>query len=269
MKTRAVNWLAIAALWLPLACSSNNNNGNDGSVGGLDGGTSSDARIGSDVPSTADGGVGPDARSADVAIAPDGGIGEEVRGGDATVDAGNVADAVSVDGPALDGGAGPIDARADALTIDGGALLTTSQMATILTSANSGEIVAAETAVAKAQAKSVKSFAQTMIHDHTASQGKVQDLVKAEGLSPAPSALSAKLDADAGALLGQLHAEPSASFDRAYVQAQITAHRQVLDLLDGTLIPEATDAKLRSLLQATRTTVSDHLNQAEKLLATL
>jgi putative membrane protein len=52
------------------------------------------------------------------------------------------------------------------------------------------------------------------------------------------------------------------AFDRAYVEHEIAYHQQVLDALDKTLIPNATNAELKALLRQVRPAIAGHLAHA-------
>ena len=59
------------------------------------------------------------------------------------------------------------------------------------------------------------------------------------------------------------------AFDRAYIDREVAFHQTVLDALDDTLIPGATNEELRGLLQQVRPAIEAHLEHARELQSSL
>jgi putative membrane protein len=60
-----------------------------------------------------------------------------------------------------------------------------------------------------------------------------------------------------------------AAFDKAYVDNEVAYHQAVLDAVDKTLIPGASNAELKALLVKVRPAFVAHLEHAKKLQASL
>jgi putative membrane protein len=60
-----------------------------------------------------------------------------------------------------------------------------------------------------------------------------------------------------------------AAFDKAYIDHEVAYHQQVLDAVDKTLIPSATNAELKALLEKVRPAFVAHLTHAKELQASL
>ena len=56
-----------------------------------------------------------------------------------------------------------------------------------------------------------------------------------------------------------------AAFDKAYVDHEVAYHQQVIDALDKTLIPGATNEELKALLIKVRPAFVAHLEHAKRL----
>jgi putative membrane protein len=56
-----------------------------------------------------------------------------------------------------------------------------------------------------------------------------------------------------------------AAFDKAYVDHEVAYHQQVIDALDKTLIPGATNDELKALLIKVRPAFVAHLEHAKRL----
>lgn len=135
--------------------------------------------------------------------------------------------------------------------------------------ANDGEVSQGEVAVAKASHETVQVFAQQMIDHHTDAATEARALVTSTGITPTPSAVSAALEAQGQATVTALSALTEPLFDAAYMSAQVAAHQSVLVLVDDTLLPQATNAALRSYLVKMRATVQTHLTAATQIRADL
>ena len=65
--------------------------------------------------------------------------------------------------------------------------------------------------------------------------------------------------------LAQLKALTGAAFDKAYIDHEVAYHQQVIDALDKTLIPGATNGELKALLVKVRPAFVAHLEHAKRL----
>lgn len=59
------------------------------------------------------------------------------------------------------------------------------------------------------------------------------------------------------------------AFDKAYIDNEVAFHQQVLDAVDKTLIPGASNEELKALLVKARPMFVDHIDQARKLQASV
>lgn len=147
-----------------------------------------------------------------------------------------------------------------------GGALTPERVASVAYTANQGEIEMGQLAVRRASDPRVRQFAQRMIDDHSAANQKLASVQR-----PATDAgpLAMRLQDDARRIEQSLEAADEKTFDRAYMDSQVLIHRRLLDELDNTLIPAATDARFRTLLQEFRGTVEQHLRMAQDIQKSL
>ena len=115
----------------------------------------------------------------------------------------------------------------------------------------------------------VKSFAETMVRDHKAVNDQALALVKKLGVTPEENPTSTALSEQAKATLARLDALSGAEYDRAYVDNEVAYHRTVNGALRDTLIPSASNAELKSLLQTGLKLFGEHQAHAEHLAADL
>src|SRR3954447_24289060 len=130
-----------------------------------------------------------------------------------------------------------------------GAKLTDPQIAHIAYTAGVIDINAAKQAKSKATNKDVKAFADDMIRDHEAVNKQALDLVKKLKVTPEDNETSKTLSRNASDKLDQLAKLKGAEFDKAYVANEVAYHKAVDSALETTLIPSASNAELKSLLQ--------------------
>lgn len=97
-------------------------------------------------------------------------------------------------------------------------------------SANQFEIASAQLALQSSVSPSTQSFANMLIADHTAMGQQVAAAATSAGLTPPPPTL---LPAEQ-AMLDQLRASGTgASFNLAFLQAQISAHQQAIQMMQN------------------------------------
>jgi putative membrane protein len=146
---------------------------------------------------------------------------------------------------------------------------TDPQIASIVVTANQVDIDAGELAKDKTQSADVKSFAERMVMDHTAVNKSAVDLVTKLAVTPQDNATSQSLKKGGDENLSKLRKLSGAAFDKAYVDHEVAYHQSVLDALDQTLIPNASNAELKALLVKTRPAFVAHREHAKKIQSSL
>jgi putative membrane protein len=137
------------------------------------------------------------------------------------------------------------------------------QIAAIVVTANQVDIDAGKVAEQKGSNPSVKAFGKQMVTDHMGVNKAASDLAGKLKLKPEENETSRSL-AEAGKKnVAALQKLEGAAFDKAYIDNEIAYHQQVLDALDKTLIPNATNADLKALLTKTRPAFVAHLEHAK------
>lgn len=134
-----------------------------------------------------------------------------------------------------------------------------------LVAADEHEIAAADQALAKSVTGKVRDYAQMMKTDHGKNLTDTTRLGAATSTAAAVTALKQKGEAD----LRALDANAGAAYEKAYVDAMVRGHTDVLAMFDSTLLPAATDANVRQHFTTTRATVARHLDKAKELQATM
>jgi len=146
---------------------------------------------------------------------------------------------------------------------------TDPQIAAIVVAANEVDINAGKLAESKSSNKEVKAFAERMVTDHSGVNKQATALVTKLNVKPEENDTSKGLKSSGQDTLARLKALKGAEFDKAYVGNEVTYHQTVLDALDKTLIPNAKNAELKSLLVKVRPAFVAHLEHAKQLQASL
>lgn len=92
--------------------------------------------------------------------------------------------------------------------------------------ANMAEIQLGHLAMKKAQSDSVKKFAQQMVDDHIKAQNELADAALGGGIQ-----WPKRLEGSHAALQSRLSALSGPDFDREYIKAMVSGHREVETLL--------------------------------------
>jgi putative membrane protein len=143
------------------------------------------------------------------------------------------------------------------------------QIAHIAYTAGQIDIAAGQQALARSHDAKVRAFAQEMVRDHKAVNVQALALVKKLGVTPEANPTSTSLSNGAAAKLKELARLRGHAFDRAYIQNEVAYHRTVNGALKTTLIPNAHNAELKSLLQTGLTLFTEHQAHAEHVAAEL
>ena len=143
------------------------------------------------------------------------------------------------------------------------------QIAAIVVTANQVDIDAGRLAETKAANAEVKAFAKQMVTDHTGVNKQATDLVTKLGVKPEGNPTAQSLESGGADNVKQLRTLKGAAFDKAYVDHEVAYHQQVLDAMDKTLIPSASNAELKALLVKVRPAFVAHLEHAKMLQTSL
>jgi putative membrane protein len=143
------------------------------------------------------------------------------------------------------------------------------QIASIVVTANQVDIDAGQLAKSQSTNDKVKRFAQLMITDHTGVNKSATDLTAKLKVTPQDNPTSQSLKSDGDKNLAHLRTLTGLAFDKAYVDHEVAYHQQVIDALDKTLIPSATNAELKALLVKVRPAFVAHLEHAKRLQSSI
>jgi|SRR5689334_11977960 len=146
---------------------------------------------------------------------------------------------------------------------------TDPQIAHIAYTAGVLDVEAGKQALSISKNPQVREFAQQMVKDHTAVNEQALALVKKLKVTPEDNATSKSLTEQAKAKRAELAKLSGAAFDKAYIANEIAFHKTVNGALETTLIPSASNAELKSLLQTGLKLFQGHQQHAEQTAKTV
>src|SRR5437764_9765577 len=127
--------------------------------------------------------------------------------------------------------AGAEDTAAAAVgNVSAAATTTAGGFVTAAATSDMYEIQAGKLAEQKATDASVKKFAAKMVHDHTATTAKLQQLLKGGSINATPPT---ELDERRKGMINNLSAASPSDFDKTYIDQQVSAHQEAVNLFNG------------------------------------
>jgi putative membrane protein len=147
--------------------------------------------------------------------------------------------------------------------------ITDAQIAHIVVTANQVDIDAGKLAASMAPNPDVKKFGEQMVTDHTGVNKSAVELANKLKLTPADNPTSQTLKAGGEKNVANLKTLKGVAFDKAYIDHEVAYHQAVIDAMDKTLIPGASNAELKALLVKVRPAFVAHLEHAKTIQASL
>lgn len=145
--------------------------------------------------------------------------------------------------------------------------ITDAQIAGIVMTANTADILYADMALAKSGREDVHAFARMMKSDHGAVNEQLGGLLARLGVSPELNEIAFDLRDDAEVKRLTLRDLEGFAFDSAYAANEVSYHTTVLGAIDDALIPAAQHPDVRALLVEVRPVIAAHLRHAQALAA--
>ena len=142
-------------------------------------------------------------------------------------------------------------------TVDTGAFVSNASQSDMY------EVQAARIAQKRSTNAEVKAFAKAMETAHTKMSADMKLLVQAAGQTPA-----AGLDHRRSGFIDHLNQASEADFDKTYIDQQVAAHKEALDLMQG-YADHGSDAGLKGGAQTAVPMVRAHLSKAQDIQAKL
>ena len=141
------------------------------------------------------------------------------------------------------------------------------EIAHVAYTAGNIDIRYAHLALAVSENPEVRSFAETMIRDHSAVNDQAVALVKKLGITPEDNFLSQSLVTGSKDILNELRQLEGAAFDKRYAENELGYHQTVNSVVGETFIPNAQTPELKALLKSALKTFKVHEGHAEVMAA--
>jgi putative membrane protein len=125
--------------------------------------------------------------------------------------------------------------------------------------ANQDEIDVGKLAQQKSSNPQVKSYAQTLVDDHTKSLRELENLAGKKGVSITP-----RQGATAGAEYSQLEGQSGVLFDRTFASQMVQDHEKAISMFEQAL-KNTQDPDVRNYINMTLPVLRNHLMQARDI----
>lgn len=173
------------------------------------------------------------------------------------------------DATAMNDGTGKVTTAADGSAVPTNAAKASAddQVLATLTALNQGEVDQANAALPKLANAEAKYFANMMLRHHSEGVAKLSAIANEEKLSVTDNATARSLRAQSTDLVGKTSSMTAGPvLDRMYMQAQVDGHTKALRLIDGEILPNIKNDKLKAAAMEMRTRVQYHLSTAQTTL---
>jgi putative membrane protein len=122
------------------------------------------------------------------------------------------------------------------------------------------EIESSKLAQQRGRSPEVKSFAEKMVHDHTQANKQLADAAQKAGTTVPDVALTKKH----ATTVSNLRERSGAAFDRAYADAQVTAHQETVELF-STYSKQESNPAIKQFAEQTLPKLRQHLDMAKDM----
>jgi putative membrane protein len=145
------------------------------------------------------------------------------------------------------------------------AQLSNAEILGLLVAVDDNEVAMAEKALKKKLSPEAKSYAKMMRTEHSAAKKETQKLAHQLDIKAASSTKSEELRTKGKQELKSLADLNGSDFEKAYIDAMVTGHADVLNLLDTQAIPNALDTTVKAHVVDMRAKVAAHLEHGKRL----
>jgi putative membrane protein len=134
-----------------------------------------------------------------------------------------------------------------------------------LMTVDKNEIAIAKLALSKKTTPAIKKYAQMLKQQHTKNLNKALKVSKKTGIAPVSSAAVIALQKDGVKGLATLSPLQGKDFDKAFIDAMVAGHTDVLKVIDNDLLKNASNPAVKKLVVATRPHIAFHLQQGQMI----
>ena len=133
----------------------------------------------------------------------------------------------------------------------------------IFDAANSWDMETSQVALKKSRNKDVRRFAAMMVRDHKAVRQLGRDLAHKLHVTPTPPGKDFALYVDHVSAMKSLRSTKGKTFDKAYIDHEVSYHQAVIDAVTTQLLPATKNAELKALEEKVAPNFVAHLAMAK------
>jgi len=145
------------------------------------------------------------------------------------------------------------------------AQLSNGEILGLLVAVDDNEVDMAEKALKKKMSPEAKSYAKMMRTEHSAAKKETKKLAGKLDIKTASSKTADDLRTKGAQELKALTSLNGTDFEKAYIDAMVNGHTEVLQLLDSQAIPNAQDPTVKAHVVDMRAKVAAHLEHGKRL----
>lgn len=134
----------------------------------------------------------------------------------------------------------------------------------ILGQVNDGEVEMGKLAQQKASETLVQNYGRKLVDDHTRAKKEAEALAKEINITPQPPE-DDDLSRDHAKVMEELSQKSGAEFDRAFLDAAVDGHKQVIKMASEEWIPQARNEDLKAFIHKQLPGLLEHQKLAEML----
>ena len=143
--------------------------------------------------------------------------------------------------------------------------LSDAEIVGVMNTVDQHEINAANKSMKMKMGKDANEYAKMLKMHHTDNMAKTKKMAKQIRLKPATSPVADTLRSKGAREVKAMTALKGAEFEKAYIDAEVNGHTEVLQMLDSQLIPAAKNDTLKTHLTEVRGHIATHLEQGKRM----
>jgi putative membrane protein len=172
-------------------------------------------------------------------------------------------------GPTADVDLGSTSGATSGMASNPAPLPTDAEIAKIMTTTSKIDIDTGKLAEKKSTNIEVKKLAKMMVTDHTKMNAQAMTITKKAGITPKENPRSESLQSASNDVMSKLQNLSGKDFDKAYIDQEVAMHQALLTEIDHTLLPNAKDPEIKTLIENARPKIQAHLDHAKHIQSTM
>ncbi len=143
------------------------------------------------------------------------------------------------------------------------------EVASTLWAINKAEIETGKLAKNKTNSPAVLQFADQMVTEHQNAQNRLEKILKDENINKISSADARTIRGEARKVMRIMKKQDGIAFDRTFMDYQIKAHKQALEIINGYILPRVQNAALKTYTLELKQHIENHIQKATQIRSTI